>query len=106
MTSDDPDEPRDAPALVALTELGRDAAQPHAPSALDQGLNAVRARVARGQVRRRSLRRFVLFGATSAVCLVVAVKVVSIRRDGGLLPEPPVVVSRIEGGTELEGGYL
>jgi len=106
MTSDDPDEPRDAPALVALTELGRDAAQPHAPSALDQGLNAVRARVARGQVRRRSLRRFVLFGATSAVCLVVAVKVVSIRRDGGVLPEPPVVVSRIEGGTELEGGYL
>ena len=103
---DDPEDPRDAPALVALTELGRDAATPHSPSELDQGFNTVRARLARGQARQRSLRRLALLGATSAVCLVVALAFVSVGHDRGLPPEPPVIVSRIEGGTELEGGYL
>jgi len=106
MISDDADDPRDAPALIALTALGRDAAKPHSPSELDQGLDAVYARFARGQARRRGALRFALLGATAAVCLVAAVKLVSVGQDRGLPPEPPVIVSRIEGGTELEGGYL
>ena len=47
-----------------------------------------------------------LLGATATVCLVAAVKFVPVGHDRGLPPEPPVSVSRIEGGTELEGGYL
>ena len=105
MTCVDPEDPQDAPALVALTELGRDAARPHSPSELDQAFNAVRARLVR-DMRRRSLRRLALLGATATVCLVAAVKFVSVGHDRGLPPEPPVSVSRIEGGTELEGGYL
>ena len=37
---------------------------------------------------------------------MVALKVGSVARERPLAPEPAVVVSRIEGGTLLEGGYL
>lgn len=106
MTSVDAEDPQDAPALVALTELGRDAARAHSQSELDQAFNAVRARLVRGDMRRRSLRRLALLGAISTVCLVAAVKFIPVGHDRGLPPEQPVSVSRIEGGTELEGGYL
>jgi len=106
MISRDRDDPRDAAALVALTELGRDAAKPHSIAELDQGLNAVRARLAAGAGQRRVVRRLALLGATAAVCVVVGVKVGSVARENPLAPEPAVAVSRIEGGTRLEGGYL
>ncbi len=104
--SRDSDDPEDAPALVALMELGRDAAKPHTVAALDRGLNAVRARLTIAKRQRRALRRWAVLGATAAVCTVVALKVASVSRERGLTPDPPVVISRIEGGTLLEGGYL
>jgi hypothetical protein len=106
MTSDDADDPRDAPALAVLTQLGRDAAKAHSPAELDQGLILVRARFARGQARRRTRRRLALLGAASAACLVLALEVASFVHRRALPTEPPVAVSRIEDGTELEGGYL
>ena len=102
---DDRDDPIDAPGLVALTALGRDAAKPHATAELEQGLHAVHARLAAGAAQRRVRHRWVLLGAT-AVCVVVALKVASVARQSAMVLEPPVVVSRIEGGSLLEGGYL
>ena len=104
--TDETNDGQDAPALVALTALGRDAPKPPSPLELDQGLNAVRALIALDRARRRGARRFALLGATFAVCLVVAVKFMLIGHDIGPSPEVPVAVSRIEGGRELEGGYL
>lgn len=101
-----PEDPIDAPALVALTELGRDAAKPHTIADLDQGLNAVRARLAVGKAQRRALRRRALLGATAAICCVAALKIASVVHESPLAPDLPVAVSRIEGGTLLEGGYL
>jgi hypothetical protein len=104
--SDDPDGPVDAPALAALAELGRDAAKPHTTGELDQGLRAVRARIAIDGAQRRLRRRRALLAATAAVCVAAALKIASVKRAGDLAPEPPVLVSRIDGGTLLEGGYL
>jgi hypothetical protein len=106
MISEGPDDPVDAPALAALSELGRDAAKPHTIAELDQGLRAVRARIAIDVAQRRLGRRRALLGATAAVCVVAALKVASLKREGDVTLEPPVAVSRIEGGALLEGGYL
>ena len=84
----DSDDPRDTAALVALTELGRDAAKPHSIAELDRGLNAVRARLAAGPGQRRVLRRLALLGATAAVCVVVALRVGSVPRESPVTPEP------------------
>ncbi|MES1208721.1 MAG: hypothetical protein ABUS79_22515, partial [Pseudomonadota bacterium] len=103
------DERQDAPALVALAELARNAAKPHALGELDQGLDGVVARLAAGRVRRRALRRWALVGATAAVCggaAALAVRVKSGARERAPVTEPAVVLSRVEGGTLLEGGYL
>jgi hypothetical protein len=100
----DADEPQDAPGLVALTELGRDAAKPHTPAELDQGLTALRARLATDLARRSARRRWALVGATAIACAAAALKLASVVHDGA--SDPPVVVSRIEGGSLLEGGYL
>ena len=102
------DDPQDAPALAALSELARDAVQPHTAGELDQGLDAVVGRLAAVRVRRRALRRWAMVGATAAACGAAAliVKVRSGAREGVPGREPSVVVSRIEGGTLLEGGYL
>jgi len=105
MTSGDPDDPTDAPELVALTELGRDAVKPHTAAELHRGLDAVRARLTAGHAHRRAMRRGALLVTTVAVCSLVAVTVTSMI-DHRLAPEPPVAVSRIEGGSLREGGYL
>ena len=103
---DDPDDPTDAPGLVALTELGRDAATPHTISELQQGLYAIRARLAAYRARRRALRRRALLGTAAVGAIMMALKLASVTPESPLVPDPPVVVSRIEGGTLLEGGYL
>jgi hypothetical protein len=104
MISDDADDPTDAPALVVLTELGRDAAEVHSRAELDEGLDALRALFARRLARRCRLVRLALVGATATTCLLVALKLTSVKH--AQVSEPPVAVSRIDGGTELEGGYL
>jgi hypothetical protein len=98
-------DPYDSPALVALTELGRDNARPHTPSELDDGLHMLRGRLADDQARRRALRRWSLLGATAAACVVFALYATSVSRRRAVV-EPAVALSRIEGGIILEGGYL
>jgi hypothetical protein len=101
-----PDDPQDSPAVAALMAIGRDAPQPHTTAELDQGLRAVRARFAADRQRRRRRVRRSLLAATAAICVVVAVKLMPVSRTDTLARETPVSVSRIEGGTILEGGYL
>jgi hypothetical protein len=102
----DAEDPKDAPALVALTELGRDAAKPHTSVELEEGLDEIRARLAVSRARRSALRRWALVTTTAVGCAILALKLVSFERDRGPALDPPVAVSRIEGGTLLEGGYL
>jgi hypothetical protein len=100
------DDPHVSPALAALAAVGRDAPKPHTTAELGQGLGALRARIAAGRGRRRALVGWSLIGATAAVCAGVVVRVAPLGRMGAPAPEPPVAVSRIEGGTLFEGGYL
>lgn len=100
------DDPQDSPALAAVAELGRDAPKPHTTAELDQGLRALRARIAVHGARRRALGRWSLFGAAVAACAVLALRIAPLPRTAAVAPEPPVAVSRIEGGTIFEGGYL
>jgi hypothetical protein len=62
-----------------------------------------------GRDRRRALRRWAVVGAAAAVSAVVILKLVSVAHERSLASDPsgsPVVVSRVEGGTLLDGGYL
>jgi len=100
------DDPGDSARLAALTAVGRDAPQPYTAAELDKALRLVRARLARGQRRRRALFRWSLLGATAAVCIVAGLQVASLSGRHRATLEPPVSVSLIEGGSMLEGGYL
>ena len=104
MTSD-PDDPEDSPGLAALTELGRDAVEPHTRAELDAGFRALRRRVAAARARRRALAAATMLGAAAA-CVALALQVAGVRGRHAPAPEPPLVVTRIEGGDLLEGGYL
>jgi len=106
MTSDDPDDPKDAPGLVTLVAMGRAAPKAYTVSELDRGLNAVRSRLAAGRAHPRTVRLWSLLGAAAVVCLVVTVTVGPSGRQAAHAPAPPVEVSRIEGGAAIEGGYL
>ena len=99
-------EPTDSPTLASLTKLGRDGAARPARAELDQGLNALYARIAAGRVRRRGLVRWSLVGVAAALLTVVALEVASLSRKRWSAPEPPPLAYQIEGGNVLEGGYL
>jgi len=101
-----PDDPQDSPSLAALTAIGRDAPQPHTSAELDQGLRALRERLAADRRRRRARLRWSVLGATAAVALVAALRIASVPSRPTHAPEPPLSVSRVEGGNLLEGGYL
>jgi hypothetical protein len=100
-----PDDPEDSPALAALTDLGRDAVQPHTQAELDEGFHALRRRVAAARARRRALASLTVV-TTAAACLALAFQVATNRRPPSVAADPPVAVARIEGGELLAGGYL
>ena len=100
-----PDDPEDSPGLAALTELGRDAVEPHTRAELDAGFRALGRRVTAARARRRALAAATMLGAAAA-CVALALQVAGVRGRHAPAPEPPLVVTRIEGGDLLEGGYL
>ena len=100
-----PDEDEGSPALTALTELGRDAVEPHTRADLDEAYRALRKRFVAGQVRRRALVCVTVLGAAAA-CVALAFRIPAMRSQRAPAPEPAVAVARIEGGDLLEGGYL
>ncbi|MBN1608531.1 MAG: FecR domain-containing protein [Polyangiaceae bacterium] len=100
------DRSTDSRALVALTELGRDGVERPTRAELDQGLNALYARIAAGRVRQRGFVRWSLVGVALALSTLLALQVASISRKRWSAPEPPTLAYQIEGGSILEGGYL
>lgn len=57
--------------------------------------------------RQRAWRRWSLVGAGAALAILVALPVSSyLRRHDARPPETPTLAYRVEGGTELESGYL
>jgi TolA-binding protein len=99
-------EPTDSRALASLTELGRDRVARPSRAELDQGLNALYARIAAGRVRRRGLVRWSLVGVAVVLSILVGLQVASLSRRRWSAPEPPALAYQIEGGSVLEGGYL
>jgi TolA-binding protein len=99
-------EPKDPRRLAAFAEVTRDGVEPRTPAEIDQGLNALFARIAVGRARRRGLIRWSLVGAAAGLCTLVGLQVASISRMRSPAPEPPTLAYRIEGGTVLDGGYL
>jgi hypothetical protein len=100
------DEPQDSPALAALTALGRDAPRSPTAAELDNGLHELRTRVATAETRRRTMRRWTLAGVGAMACLAIVFKVFVLSRPAAPGAGSTIAVSRIEGGTILDGGYL
>jgi len=92
--------------LTALTALVRGAAKPPTGVELAQGLATLRARLAGEEGHRRVA--FGKYWLVAAVLSCVLLGLVLAPRLFGRanVTEPPVLVTRIEGGRILEGGYL
>ena len=93
----------DSRRLATLTELARDAVDAPTALQLERGLNRLRARLAKG-----APRRGVPWKSLLAVALLSLVAAVILPRWLGRsnAPATPVVVTHVEGGKILEGGYL
>lgn len=103
MTSD---ESRESPRLARLTQLERDCVRRPTRVELDQGLNALYARIAADRVRRRVLVRWSMMACAAALFAVVILGVGALYRRHSGSAEPPALAYQIEGGSVLEGGYL
>lgn len=100
------DEPRDDRALAALSELARGGVERPTTAELDEGLDALLARIAANRARRRGLARWSLVGATAALCALVGWQLTEESRTRLPAPAPPALAYKIEGGSILDGGYL
>jgi TolA-binding protein len=93
-------------AIEALSDLARQSAQPPTPVELDQGLQALSARIAAGKARRTGLLRWSFVGATAVASVAVVFGIVAGSRRSSPQPAPPPLAYRIEGGNVVAGGYL
>lgn len=102
------DEPPEPPTLAALVELQRNAGKPWSAAELDDGLRALRERVAVGRSRRSLLARGAVAALAVAVLVAAGSRLLVPMLRGPLAPpaSPAVAVDRIEGGVLLDGGYL
>lgn len=100
------DEPTGSRALVSLSELARDSVSRPTRDELDQGLRALRARVAASPVRERVRHRWLLVGTVAALLMGLGIFSL-ITPSAGVSEDPRTPLAyQIEGGTVLEGGYL
>jgi len=93
-------------ALATLTELARGSVQPPTSAQLDQGLQALSARIAGERSRRSRALRWSLVGATAVAAVVIGLG--SLARSRAHLPatEAFALTYHIEGGSLVDGGYL
>ena len=96
----------DSRRLDALLDLLRGTAKPPAAGELERGLNRIRTQVEAGRARSRiSLRLAVLASALLACVVLGVVLAPRFLAPSGVSPQS-VAVTRVDGGTILEGGYL
>lgn len=95
----------DSRRLGALAELVRGAAKPPTAVELDRGLNRIRARVGAERSRSRVGLRLAVLASAVLACAALAIVLVPRFRTRPS-ESPSVVVTRVEGGRILEGGYL
>jgi hypothetical protein len=80
---------------------------PPTPEEVERGLDGFLARIHPGKQQRRwGWRRWSLVGATAALSTLLVLQVPSVLRRLFRAPEVPPLAYRIEGGSELERGYL
>ena len=93
-------------ALATLTELARDSVRPPSSGQLEEGLQALSARIAGDKSRRTRLLRWSLVGATAAAAVILGVGIFA--RSQVRLPAAaaPALAYQIEGGSLVDGGYL
>lgn len=96
----------DSRRLDALTELAKGAAKPPTAVELDRGLRRIRAQVEAGRTRSRISLRLAVLASALLACVALAVALVPRFRAPSPPSSPSVVVTRVDGGTILEGGYL
>lgn len=94
----------DPARLAALTRLARDV-RPPSGAELDQGFEAMRARVVSGRSRARRRRRLTAFALLPA-CLLLGALVFWRVRGHSVGSERSIAVARVVGGQILEGGYF
>lgn len=100
------DEGKESRALTALTELYCNSVEQPSREELDHGLDQLLDRVACGRAVRRKRWAWSLVGAAAALGVLVALPVASLWRKHLSPPELPMLSYRIDGGSEMEGGYL
>jgi TolA-binding protein len=98
-------EPKENATLLALTDLARESVRPPTPAQLEEGLDALSARIEEGTVRRTRVLRWSWAGAMAAVSVVAVAGIVWLTR-GHLQAPASELAYIIEGGSVIEGGYL
>ncbi|HEY3497340.1 MAG TPA: FecR domain-containing protein [Polyangiaceae bacterium] len=106
MTRSESTESTESHRLAPLVELLRTAAEQPSPVELERGLNLLRAHEARRRVARPVASRKRLLAAAALSLLVSGGVLVPRLLERSRIVETPVVVTRVEGGRMLEGGYL
>jgi TolA-binding protein len=101
-----PPEPKLSRTLEALVELGRDGVERPTKAELDDGLNALFARIAVERTRKRGLVRWSLVPVAVVLVTLLVVHVTSVWRGTTHARGLPSLAYRLEGGSVLEGGYL
>jgi ferric-dicitrate binding protein FerR (iron transport regulator) len=100
-----PCEPKESPALSALTDLYSDSAEESSAAELTRGLDALLVRVSPASARRRRTV-WTLALAALVLCAFVTVQVTSLIRRHPPTSELPMLTCQVGGGRILEGGYL
>jgi len=91
--------------LAVLTELARSAVKAPTAGEIDRGLAVLRART-KVEARPPSLRRGLLVTVVLSLAVSGLAVIVALLLGGSNVSVSPVLVSRVEGGKILEGGYL
>jgi TolA-binding protein len=93
-------------ALASLTELARDSVRPPSSAQIEEGLQALSARIAGDKSRRTRLLRWSLVGATAAAGVVLGLGIFTRSRAHLPSAASPALAYQIEGGSLVAGGYL
>jgi hypothetical protein len=101
-----PPDPTESRALAALTELVRRSVERPTTAELERGLGALRRRTTAETSSRAVARRWAPLAGLVLVGFIVVAMGAFIARDRATVPVAAPVLSRIEGGKMLEGGYL